>query len=236
MENNRSILLSPEMQQRLKSAYAYKEQGQFEKALRECEAVLEEYRLFPEARNLHGMLLESMGRRVAAEMAYRTAVRLDPNYVEAAQNLARVRFAPTGRRLDVRLSTFQKGLMGGLMAFHLLLGGMLVWMALDFKAGAELLVFLIFVVGLPAYLWALMLRWPRVVDEEGITRRDGRRVLWRDLTKTAPITGRYKGVRLGGTLRLYFKGDTIVDIPANGLSPSAAVVRFVAEKTGAYPG
>ncbi|HNT75578.1 MAG TPA: hypothetical protein PKH77_11240 [Anaerolineae bacterium] len=222
--------LSPEIQQRLKAAYTYQEQGAFEMALRECEAVLDAYRRFPEAHNLHGMILESLGRRSIAEMAYRTAGRLDPAFAEAARNLARI-----GNRLDVKLTALQKVLMGGLTAFFLGMAGMFVWMAIDSER-LDPLIFTVGFVGFLGYLWALTLRMPRVIDEEGITRRDGRRVLWRDLTKTEPLTARYRGVRLGGSLRLHFKGGEIVDVPDGGISQADAVVRFVAKKTGAYPG
>jgi len=227
--------LSPEMQQRLELAYTYKDRGEFEEALRECDAILREHRLFPEVHNLRGMILERLGRKSIAVMAYQSARNLDPNFAEAAQNLARLKSALTVRRVDVKLSTLYKVLMGGMMAFFFGMAGMFVWMAISFgELGA--FVFALVLAGIAVYLWMQPRRWPRVVDEEGITKRNGHRVLWRDLTKVERITAKLEGVRVSGALRLYFKGDEVVDITPNGISPSAEVVKFVAQRTRAYPG
>ncbi len=56
--------------------------------LAECEQALEYLPEFAEAHNLRGLLLDSLERAKEARMEYREALRIDPNYKDARENLA----------------------------------------------------------------------------------------------------------------------------------------------------
>jgi Tfp pilus assembly protein PilF len=76
-----------EAQQRLERAYAFEEMGNFESALRQCEAAIQLAPNWAEAHNLRGILLEELGQREEAVAAYGDAVRLAPAFAEARENL-----------------------------------------------------------------------------------------------------------------------------------------------------
>jgi hypothetical protein len=57
-------------------------------ALTSCDEALEVDPTCAPAHNLRGLILDGMGKPVLAMRAYREALRLDPNYTEAQQNLA----------------------------------------------------------------------------------------------------------------------------------------------------
>ncbi len=231
-----SIDLPLEIQQHLESADACRKSGDLERALRECEIVLEASPLCAQAHNLRGMILEKQGLKAAAVQEYETAVRLDPQSIQAHRNLIVAKMeARVQDRIEVRVSLFFKIVGGGLTLFFLALAGVMIWMSIDFENWLGLVI-AAGLVGFVVYLWLNTRRWPRIIDQEGITRRDGRRVLWKDLTKIERLTGRAYGIRLSGGLRLHFREDQIVEIAPNSITPSARVVRFVAQKTGAYPG
>jgi Flp pilus assembly protein TadD len=59
-----------------------------EAALTECEAALRLASDWAEAHNLHGIILEGLGRRPEALAAYAEAIRLDLAFQEAQENLA----------------------------------------------------------------------------------------------------------------------------------------------------
>ncbi|MFZ5856514.1 MAG: SecDF P1 head subdomain-containing protein [Chloroflexota bacterium] len=64
------------------------EDGDLEEALIHCEAALEIKPDSAEAHNLRGLILDLIGNRGEAIQSYREAVRLDPNFEDARQNLA----------------------------------------------------------------------------------------------------------------------------------------------------
>lgn len=230
------IQLPPGIQQHLDSAYSYRESKDFESALRECEIVLEASPILAEAHNLRGTILEALGHKPAAIQEYEIAIRLDPQLIQAHQNLIVAKMeARVQDRIEVRVSLFFKIVGGGLMLFFLGLAGATTWMSIEFENWLGL-VMAAFLAGFAIYLLLNTRRWPRIIDQEGITRRDGRRVLWKDLTKVERITGRVHGVRVSGALRLHFREDQIVEIAPNSITPSQRVTRFIAQKTGAYPG
>jgi tetratricopeptide (TPR) repeat protein len=82
-----SSALSVKAQQHLELAYAYEERNEFESALRECELAFQLAPDWAEAHNLQGIVLEGLGRGEEAIAAYREAVRLDPAFREARENL-----------------------------------------------------------------------------------------------------------------------------------------------------
>jgi tetratricopeptide (TPR) repeat protein len=71
----------------LEQAYAYQEKSKFSDALRECELAIQLAPAVAEAHNLRGMMLEELGQKEAAIAAYREAVRLDPAFHDAQENL-----------------------------------------------------------------------------------------------------------------------------------------------------
>jgi tetratricopeptide (TPR) repeat protein len=76
-------------QQYLDQAYLYyDETEEFDKALEACEAALELDPILTDAHNLHGILLEELGRKLEALEAYQQAIKLDPGFTEAKNNLA----------------------------------------------------------------------------------------------------------------------------------------------------
>jgi Flp pilus assembly protein TadD len=79
--------LSAQARQHLEQAYAWEERDELENALRECEAAIRLAPDWAEAHNLHGILLEALGQTREAVTAYGEAVRLDPTFLEARENL-----------------------------------------------------------------------------------------------------------------------------------------------------
>lgn len=74
-------------QRYLNRAEAFVENGKFEKALAECEAALQIAPNMAAAHNCRGVLLEAKQYVLEAIEAYRTALRLDPKFAEARENL-----------------------------------------------------------------------------------------------------------------------------------------------------
>jgi tetratricopeptide (TPR) repeat protein len=77
----------PEAMQHLEQAYAHEEQNRFGQALSECDAAIRTDPTLAEAFNLRGIILEQLGRKAEAVSAYREALRLDPSFQEAEENL-----------------------------------------------------------------------------------------------------------------------------------------------------
>lgn len=95
--------LAARAQQHLSQAYIYEETEEFDKALQECEAALELDPYLADAHNLRGILLEQLGHNLEAFKAYQQAIRLDPNFSEAKDNLAALKaeFAANGRLVTI---------------------------------------------------------------------------------------------------------------------------------------
>ncbi|CAG0937656.1 hypothetical protein TFLX_06605 [Thermoflexales bacterium] len=90
--------------------------------------------------------------------------------------------------------------------------------------------------GFVFFLWFQTLNYPRLIDDEGITKRNGTRLLWKDLRKLVRGTGKVEGIRVGGSLRLSFQDGEHVDIVPNSISPADAVTSYIYKKTGVLPG
>jgi hypothetical protein len=67
------------------------ETGELDKALAECDAAIELNPHLADAYNLRGIVLEELGRTLEAMDAYERAIRLDPDFVEARENLSDLR-------------------------------------------------------------------------------------------------------------------------------------------------
>ncbi len=77
-----------EAEKALQQAYhLYDNQQDFTESLRLCEVALTLEPDWPDAHNFHGILLEELDKPLRAMSAYRKALKVDPSYVEAQQNL-----------------------------------------------------------------------------------------------------------------------------------------------------
>lgn len=83
----------------LDQAYRHDEREELEAALAECEAALRISGDWAEAHNLHGIILEGLGRSTEALAAYHEALRLDPSFEEAQENLAELQADLLGERV-----------------------------------------------------------------------------------------------------------------------------------------
>ncbi len=79
--------LSPEARQHFEQAQTYDEKDEFDKALVECESAIQLAPNWAEAHNFRGIVLEGLNQKEKAIVAYREAVRLDPAFGEARENL-----------------------------------------------------------------------------------------------------------------------------------------------------
>lgn len=84
-------------------------------------------------------------------------------------------------------------------------------------------------------MWLMTITWPRSLDQEGITLRSGKRVLWKNATRAQPTRVVFLGMRVNGGLILHFGNDMVSVVPAS-ITPADQVVELVARKTGARPG
>jgi hypothetical protein len=76
-----------EARKHLERAYTHEEGGQLEKALRQCELAIELAPNLADSHNLRGIVLEQLGRKEQAIVAYNEAIRLKPDFEEAKENL-----------------------------------------------------------------------------------------------------------------------------------------------------
>lgn len=87
MQNERVSSPRSEAMRYLEQAYTSEEQGEFEKALEECDTAIGIDPSLADAHNLRGVILEELGQKEEAVLAYREAVRLDPSFQIAKKNL-----------------------------------------------------------------------------------------------------------------------------------------------------
>jgi len=76
--------------QYLEQAFASRERHELDDALKACDAAIRADSSLPDAYNLRGVILEELGRREEAILAYREAIRLDVSFREAQENLRKV--------------------------------------------------------------------------------------------------------------------------------------------------
>ncbi len=88
MKTKDSQNIPPAAQQHLEQAYQLEQADKISEALQPCEAAIELAPQWADAHNLHGILLEELGRQQEAIAAYRQAVRIDPTFQEAQENLS----------------------------------------------------------------------------------------------------------------------------------------------------
>lgn len=75
-------------QTHLQTAYEYIEQSDLQNALNKCQIAIQLAPNSADAHNLHGIILDQLGETEQAILAYREAIRLNPAFDEAIQNLA----------------------------------------------------------------------------------------------------------------------------------------------------
>jgi tetratricopeptide (TPR) repeat protein len=74
--------------QHFEQAGAYEARDDLESALRECDLAIQIAPAWAEVHNLRGIVLDAMGQKEEALEAYREALRLDPVFEEAQENLS----------------------------------------------------------------------------------------------------------------------------------------------------
>ena len=79
-----------------KAQKALESGGNLKGALDNCDQAIEYTPELAAAHNLRGLVLDAMGKTDEAILAYREAVRLDPNFAEAKENLADAESQPPG--------------------------------------------------------------------------------------------------------------------------------------------
>ena len=91
----------------LEQAYVeYQETENFEQALAECDTAIDLDPYLADAHNLRGVVLEELGRPEQALVAYQNALRLDPDFLEARENLAHLQTELAARHRLVTIATF----------------------------------------------------------------------------------------------------------------------------------
>lgn len=88
--------------------------------------------------------------------------------------------------------------------------------------------------GVGAYfMWLSSRSWPKVIDEEGMTLQNGKRVLWKEMTdrRSVTVVDSYTGRRITGRLELIF-GKTTVRIVPQSIVEGSAAIDFITEIIG----
>lgn len=177
-------------------------------ALANCEAAIEYLPESADAHNLRGLILDALGREDEAILAYRQAVALDPNFVEAQKNLADAEEERSG--LDTFNLEERKYLSSANWSKNLLIF-LAVGMSLLVLTG---LIMIVYTVGRQ-----LLVPKKQIVFEPDLSRvatvsRD-------DLQKTAEILQqRWKSLGYGNlSFTVTDKGQIVGQIPADA-SPS----------------
>lgn len=76
----------------LDRAFTLDEENEYQRALNECDKAIQIDPTLSDAHNLRGVILEELGMKDDAVLAYREAVRLDSNFKEAKENLRDIEF------------------------------------------------------------------------------------------------------------------------------------------------
>lgn len=86
--------------------YYYEETEEFEKALLECDTAIEIDPYVADVHNLRGIVLEELGRTTEALESYEQAIRLDPDYTDAKENLSALKSELASDTHLVTIATF----------------------------------------------------------------------------------------------------------------------------------
>lgn len=81
-------------------------------------------------------------------------------------------------------------------------------------------------------MWVMLRRWPKYIDNEGVTLRNGRRFLWSEVDDTKWVTlANYRGNRIGGRLDLVC-GTCRIPIVPQSLVNGEQVIDYIGERLG----
>ena len=144
MENKNDSPRQIKAKEYLERAFYYEEQGEYQKALEECESAIRTNPGLADAYKLQGVLLEEIGNKEAAVQAYREAVRLDPKMDEPADKLRDLREELKTARLSV-LDVSPKGFSTRALAYILDLIIIFVFDLISGFAGGLFVVILILI-------------------------------------------------------------------------------------------
>ena len=83
------------------------------------------------------------------------------------------------------------------------------------------------------YLLWLTRSWVKLIDDEGLILRNGKRFPWKDLSRVYAVTVRHTtGIRLTGRVELLFAGGDKVRIVPFSTGNSEEVLAFLSTKVG----
>jgi hypothetical protein len=84
---------------------------------------------------------------------------------------------------------------------------------------------------MPLFLWLGARSWPRLIDQDGMTLRNGKRLSWKDVTEFRRVNLRIHGISAGGRIEVLF-GKKKVPIPLNSFSEGREVLAFLSQRFG----
>lgn len=96
-----------------------------------------------------------------------------------------------------------------------------------------MVIFLPFTFGIgTVILWVTTWSWPKFVDVEGLTLRNGKRYSWKDVTLLQPVTvvNRYGG-RMAGRLDIHF-GKKVARIVPQSLKEGGELMDYLSKVFG----
>jgi hypothetical protein len=108
-------------------------------------------------------------------------------------------------------------------------------MPIELSSGFKMTLWLIglFTCGVGALgLWLTARSWPRIMDDEGITLRNGKRVLWRDCTRVVQVSAVAEGGgRISGRAELEF-GAVKVPLVPQSVAQGQAMLDYASRRVG----
>lgn len=111
-----------EVQVALDRAYTLETDGNLEEALRVCDSILRDVSELAEVYNLKGIILEQTGDKEEALEAYRSALKLDPGFDDARQNLLDLEEDILETRYQAQRSDPSNVMVWGAVAYGLCFG------------------------------------------------------------------------------------------------------------------
>ncbi len=108
--------------------------------------------------------------------------------------------------MEVKLNRFYKVIMVFSTVFTLGIGGIIMWLQTR--------------------------SWPKLIDEQGITTRGGKRFMWDQVKNIYPVIVRnHRGNRIGGRVEIEFEKKKIRVVPQS-LENGWGVVDYISQITG----
>lgn len=110
------------IEEALDRAYTLETDGNLEEALRVCDSILSNAPELAEAHNLRGIILEQTGDKEEALEAYRSALKLDPGFDDAKQNLLDLEEGILETRFQAQRPNPLKVMVWGAIVYGVFLG------------------------------------------------------------------------------------------------------------------